>query len=198
MYLKPFGSPAERQFMYRKTIKPLLLALAICTALPALAKFSLPPSLSLSGDNGAYFIPKKKPFEMGAYLKKYPGRVFAVYYVDPDERAKSEPLESLLKKIDYPATKLQHLVMINLKAATLPGWLLRSIMYKRAKNEVGRSTYVMDRKKVLTKPPYSLPDNAYFFALLNKKHEVIYSHTGQMSNEEAQKIMGILAKEIAK
>ncbi len=181
-----------------KIINTITIIVGIFISFPILAKPSLPASITLSEKEGSYFIPKGKPFQMGAYLKQNAGRVIVAYYVDPDERGSSQPLEGMLKAVDISPQKLQHLIFINLKAAKLPGWLIKSLLKKRVKNEIGRSTYILDKKKILTKPPYSLPDHSYFLAVLSKSHKILYTHTGKMTDQEAQKALSIIQGEVDK
>jgi len=185
-----------KSWIYQLTALFILTSFVVVNT--ADSKPAVSTSFELKGADGEYFIPKGKAFDMKKYLKENEGRVVVFYYVDPDKRALSKPLEKEIIAADLPENVLQHLVIINLKAATLPSWLLKTILKKRAKDEIGRSTYVMDKNKVLTKSPHSLPDDNYFVAILSKSREVVFSKTGPWTVPEARNAMEIIRREAAK
>jgi len=175
-----------KSWIYQLTALFILTSFVVVNT--ADSKPAVSTSFELKGADGEYFIPKGKAFDMKKYLKENEGRVVVFYYVDPDKRALSKPLEKEIIAADLPENVLQH----------LPSWLLKTILKKRAKDEIGRSTYVMDKNKVLTKSPHSLPDDNYFVAILSKSREVVFSKTGPWTVPEARNAMEIIRREAAK
>ncbi len=112
------------------------------------------------------------------------GKITLLVYFDPDERDKGEifmpTLEAFERDLDFG--QFQTILIINLEATLIPGFLIKTVIKGQAKNHPKRN-YIFDDNSVLVKS-WELEDNEYNTLVIDEKSRVIYSHSGKWREGE--------------
>jgi predicted transcriptional regulator len=123
------------------------------------------------------------------------GKVFSVYYIDPDEADLNEPLFTALKAENFPADKVQSVAIINMKATWMPGGIL-SMLLKRKQKKYQTTIYIKDNcKKVLQ--TWTLADHSSDILLFNQRGEVIFSKDGRFSDAQIREMVALIWQTIS-
>ena len=118
------------------------------------------------------------------------GKVFSVFYVDPEEKSLNAPIEAAYKKEDFPADKHQGIAVINLAAAWYPDSIIDS-MLKDKQKEFPRTIYVRDVNKEVVKT-WNLKDDSVNLVIFNKEGKILYIKKGQIPEAEIPQVMKIV------
>jgi predicted transcriptional regulator len=138
------------------------------------------PYVELSGDDGGYLDANKwKSADMDA-------KVNIVFYVDPDLKDLNDRFARELQELHLSSKELKVFVIINMKASWIPNVLIDSVLESKQK-QFPEAKYVKDSDRVLVKK-WILKDDDYYVIVIDKRHEVLFSHIG--------KITPFLSKEI--
>lgn len=89
-------------------------------SLPLLAQEKL-PEVSLEGKEGGRLDGTKWS------SSEIKGKVFAFFYVDPDEKDLNEHVGQALKAENFPENLYGSLAVINMDATWLPNWILKRL-----------------------------------------------------------------------
>jgi len=167
-------------------MKKILLATTLFTSLLFSIEIGQVPSpLTLDGENGGLV-------SGGAWdSSMIKGKVYFVVYVDPDEKDTNTELYDKVKAMNYDHEKYGSMVIINLAATWKPNFIIESLLKKKQK-KFPNSIYVKDKKSVLVKQ-WELADNSADVLVFNKKGSLIYTHTGQVEDEEISKIIKLIS-----
>lgn len=122
------------------------------------------------------------------------GKVYTVFYVDPDERELNTPLADALKARNFDRKKVNSVAIINLGATWIPNVILESLLKKKQK-KFPHTIYVKDKKKVLVNKWHLADDNSDIL-IFNQKGKLIYKKFGKVSAEEIKNIISLIEKEI--
>ncbi|MBN1308340.1 MAG: hypothetical protein JXA18_10515 [Chitinispirillaceae bacterium] len=163
----------------------MVLALSLFAGLPLNQK---PPFLELSGTCGGRL--DGTPWSS----VEIAGKVFSVYYIDPDESEVNEPLFTALKAENFPGDKVQSVAIINMKATWMPGAVL-SMVLKRKQKKYPRTIYVKDNCRLLV-TEWRLADHSSDVLLFNPRGEAIFSRDGKCSDEQIRAIIDLIWKTI--
>jgi uncharacterized protein len=122
------------------------------------------------------------------------GKVFSVYYIDPDEADLNEPLFAALKAERFPNDKVRSIAIINMKATWMPGGVL-SMMLERKQKRYHHTLYVKDNCKTLASL-WQLADHSSDILLFDTRGEVIFSNDGKLSDTQIRKVVDLVWKTI--
>jgi uncharacterized protein len=115
------------------------------------------------------------------------GKVFVIFYVDPDEKDTNNAASEALDKEKFPTDKFQSYGMINMAATWLPNFAISSALEEKQK-KYPKTIYVRDYKKVLVQA-WKIADDSSNVLAFDKKGKLIFRKDGKLTNEEIQKLI---------
>ena len=115
------------------------------------------------------------------------GKVFVIFYVDPDEKDTNNPASEALDKEKFPTDKFQSYGIINMAATWLPNFAISSALADKQK-KYPKTIYVRDYKKVLVNA-WKIADDSSDVLAFDKKGKLIFRKDGKLTNEEIQKLI---------
>lgn len=165
-----------------------VLSLAFCcffgarVTLAGLAVGIEPKKVVLSGEAGGK-VEKDLPWSS----EELRGKVFVLFYVDPDENSLNDAVATALKEQHYDHDKFQSVAVINLAASWKPNFVIESVLKDRQK-EFPYTIYVKDRQKVLVKD-WGLADQNNNVVAFSKEGKVIFRKDGKLSEGDIAKLI---------
>ena len=169
----------------QKVVLGFLLLVGSCMAVEL---NQVPSSVTIEGDNGGRVDGKAWSSSM---LK---GKVYIIFYVDPDKKDLNEDLSDALKKRHFNRKKYSSIAIVNLAATWLPNAIIESKLKDKQK-KFPDTIYVKDKKKVLVKE-WNLEDDNSDILIFNKKGKLIYKKFGKVSNTEIVEVLKLIEKNI--
>lgn len=163
---------------------PLFVAALFAPGSAVLPLYQKPPLIELHGTCGGRLSGEKWS------SSEISGKVFSVYYIDPDESEINEPLFTALKAENFPVEKVQSVAIINMKATWLPAGVL-SMVLKNKQKKYRRTIYVKDNCRILA-TKWNLADHSSDILLFNARGEVIFSHDGKLSDSQIREVIGLI------
>ncbi|MBN1758378.1 MAG: hypothetical protein JW863_08685 [Chitinispirillaceae bacterium] len=164
----------------------VLISVAIAAAeLPLNAK---PAMVELSGKCGGRL--DGSPWSSSEIA----GKVYSVYYIDPDEADLNEPLFTALKAEGYPIGKVQSVAIINMQATWMPAGVL-SMVLKRKQKKYPLTLYIKDNCRKLVSA-WDCTDHSSDIMLFNQQGEVLFSKDGQLTGDEIRTMIDLTWKHI--
>lgn len=148
----------------------------------------VPNSVVLDGDNGG----KTDGTAWNSSMLK--GKIYTVFYVDPDERDLNNAFADALKAKNFDRKKVNSVAIINLKATWLPNVILEAKLQEKQKM-FPHTIYVKDKNKVLVKK-WSLADDNSDILIFDKKGKLIYKKFGKISDKEIPEVLKLIEKNI--
>ncbi len=165
--------------------KILILAVAACMAM-AIEVGQKPKEVVISGDAGGY-VKGEKAFSSNDIS----GKLFVVFYVDPDEKDTNEHFVQALKKKEYNKNpNYASMAIVNMAATWKPNFVIEKLLASKQK-EFPKTIYVKDKASVLVKE-WGLEDDASDIIIFDKEGVVLFYKAGKMSDEDMQKAFGII------
>jgi len=119
--------------------------------------------------------------------KELKGKVYVIFYVDPDERDLNNDASEAMKKEKFPLDKFQAYGFINMDATWLPNFIISSSLEEKQKL-YPKTIYVRDYDKVLVKEWGIADDNSDVLAF-DKEGKLIYRKDGKLNAEDIQKLI---------
>lgn len=148
----------------------------------------IPPAVTIEGEEGGWTNGKAWHSSM---LK---GRVYTVFYVDPDERDLNNGFADALKAKKFDRKKVNSVAIINLAATWLPNAIIESKL-KAKQKKFPNTIYVKDKKKVLVKQ-WNLEDDNSDILIFNKEGKLIYKKFGKVSEKEIPEVLALIEKNL--
>ena len=124
--------------------------------------------------------------------KEIIGKVFVLFYVDPDEKEINQHVKKALVKEKFPLDQFGFIAVMNLAATWIPNFAIES-MLKNAQKESTNTIIVKDKTKELVKK-WALRDHCFDVVAFDKKGRVIFSKDGKLLAEDIK----TLIKEVRK
>ncbi len=118
------------------------------------------------------------------------GKVFVVFYVDPDEKDTNNEASEALKKEKFPSDQFQSVGIINMAATWLPNFAISSSIKDKQKRYPD-TIYVRDYKKVLVNE-WKIADDSSNVVAFDKKGNLIFRKDGKLTPEEIQKLIKVI------
>ena len=148
----------------------------------------VPTKVTLSGENGG----KVDGSAWNSSMLK--GKVFTVFYVDPDKKDVNNALADTLKAKKFDRKKVNSVAIVNLAATWMPNALIESKL-KDKQEKFPHTIYVKDKKKVLVEK-WKLSDDNSNILIFDKKGKLIYKKFGKVSASEIKKVIALIEKNI--
>ncbi len=167
----------------------LLLSLWICGA-SALTLGDTPPFVVLEGKNGGMI--DGTPWSS----KMIKGKVFVVFYVDPDEKDANDEFSDALKAKKFPSEKYTSIAIVNMAATWMPNFLINMKLKKKQK-KYPNAIYVKDKKKVLVKK-WMLADDSSDILVFNKEGKLIFQNFGKLDSRQVEKVITLIENNLDK
>ncbi len=163
----------------------LLVALAAAALVPG----QKPKTVVLKGDDGGKV--DGTPWSSDSIKDK----VWAFFYVDPDEKSANEAMEAALKEQSFPKDKYSSMAVINMAATWLPNAAIASSL-KSKQEDYPDTVYVKDLNKVLVKE-WGLKDDSYDALVFDRTGKVVFAKDGAFSKADTQAMIDAIKKALA-
>jgi predicted transcriptional regulator len=161
--------------------KIVLLLVVAVLELFALEVGDKVPYVELSGTDGGYLDANKwKSTDMDA-------KINIIFYVDPDLKDLNDLFAGELQELHLSVTELKVFVIINMRASWIPNMLIDTVLKSKQK-KFPEAQYVKDNNRVLVKN-WTLKDDAYDVIVVDKRHEILFSHIGKITPLLSEKII---------
>ena len=158
------------------------------TALASPAVGDKPKTVALSGDLGGRV-------DGSAWSSdSIKGKVYAFFYVDPDEKGANEDMEVALKAENFPKEKYGSIAIINMDATWLPNAAIASSLESKQK-DYPDTIYVKDLKKTLVKE-WKLIDDQYDVLVFDKQGKVVYAKDGKLAKTDIEAMIAAIKKNL--
>ena len=171
-------------------MKKLVLLLLSVVYLFGIEVGQKPKEVMISGDNGGY-VKGDKAFSSNDIR----GKVYVVFYVDPDEKDKNEAFAQALKKKHYNRAQYGSFAIINMAATWKPNFAIEMILKSKQK-EFPDTLYVKDKASVLVKE-WDLADNESDILLFDKVGKLLFYKVGKMTPEDMDKVFKLIEERIS-
>jgi len=122
------------------------------------------------------------------------GKIYTLFYVDPDKRDLNNALAKALKARNFDRKNASSVAIINLAATWIPNTILETLLKEKQK-EFPDTMYVKDKKKVLVKKWHLSDDNSDIL-IFDQQGNLIYKKFGKVSDKEIQMIIRLIEKRI--
>ncbi len=167
-----------------KWLIPVLTVFLINQAALALEIGEVPPKIELKEKLGGRL--DGKPWSSD----ELQGKVYVLFYVDPDEKDTNNDASEALDREKFPADKFQSVGIINMAATWLPNFAISSALKDKQKR-YPRTIYVRDYKKVLVNA-WKIADDSSDVLAFDKKGRLIFRKDGKLGPEEIQSLIKVV------
>ncbi len=158
------------------------------TSAMAIELDKLPPKVTISGKDGG----KLDGTSWSSSMLK--GKIYTIFYVDPDKKDLNNALANALKAKNYDRKKADSIAIINLAATWLPNAILEPILKKKQK-QFPNTLYVKDKNKVLVKKWHLADDNSDIL-IFDKRGKLMYKKFGKVSASEIKEVIELIDKNL--
>ena len=172
--------------LYMKKIFILFLILVVSSM--AIEVGAVPKAVTIDDENGG----KVDGSAWNSSMLK--GKIYTVFYVDPDKRDLNNPLADAIKAKQIDRSKVNSVAIINLAATWLPNVFIESKLKEKQK-KFPQTIYVKDKKKVLVKE-WALADDNSDILIFDQKGRLIYKKFGKVSDDEIKEIIALIEKNL--
>jgi hypothetical protein len=133
----------------------------------------------------------------GARIPDFGAKVVAVFYVDPDNSDRNEPLRDALKAANLPVATFRAVGVVNLAESWKPNGIIRTMI--RQKERKYGSIVLTDPDRTL-KNAWSLGDcdGRDIVIILGKNRQVKYINNGSVRGDEINRVLDLVRAEISK
>jgi len=149
-----------------------------------------PPNVVLEGKNGG----KVDGTAWDSRMLK--GKVYVLFYVDPDEKDTNEAFSEALKNRKFPYDKYTSVAIVNMAATWLPNFAIEAKL-KAKQKKYPNAIYVRDKKKVLVKK-WALEDDSSDILVFDKEGRLIFQHAGKLSDDQIEKVLSLIEHNLDK
>ena len=118
------------------------------------------------------------------------GKVFAIFYVDPDEKDLNNDASEALKEAKLPRDKFQSFAIINMAATWLPNFAISSAL-KEKQERYPDTIYVRDYKKALV-DKWGISDNNSNVLAFDKEGRLIFRKDGKLNQEDIKELLKVI------
>ena len=168
--------------MFKRLILLSMLMPTVLNAAPTVGEKL--PTIVLSGDKGGLVSGTQWTSE------SIKGKVWILFYVDPDKKDINEIVENRIKAEKFPPEKFGSIAVINMAATWLPnGFISSSIESKQEKFPL--TVYVKDMDKALVKE-WKLADDTYDAMIFDAEGKLRYYKSGTLDASEAEKFINLI------
>ena len=165
----------------KKMIFILVFVLAVTNIFAELPLGEKPPVIDLQGKIGERV--DGSPWSSNELI----GKVWVVFYADPDESDLNDDAADSIKAKDFPEDKQGSVAIVNMAATWKPNFAISMILKGKQKKFPG-TIYVKDYKKYVVKK-WKLKDDSNDIVVFNKEGKVVFSKDGQLSKRDIQVLL---------
>ncbi len=165
--------------------KILLLSLLTVANLFGITVGEKPKTVTIEGENGG--IASDGSAWNSSTIK---GKVYVLFYVDPDEKDTNSHFSQKLKAKKYNRSNYGTIAIVNLAATWKPNFIIESLLKEKQEN-FPDTTYVKDKNSVLVKE-WGLADDNSDILIFSKEGNLLFYKAGAMSDEDIQKALGLI------
>jgi len=162
----------------------MLVWTAVLGMLAAIETGKVPPLVKLSEDAGG----KADGTAWDSSMLR--GKVYVLFYVDPDKKDLNEAFVDVLHKKHYDGKRFGTVAVVNMAATWKPDAIIEMLLEKKQK-AYPRTIYVKDKRKVLVNA-WKLADDNSDVLIFGKDGKLLYRHFGKMSSDEIAKAIKII------
>ncbi len=123
-------------------------------------------------------------------------KVWALFYVDPDERSANEELEKALELENFPRDKYGSIGIINMAASWLPNAAIASSLEDKQK-KYPLTVYVKDLNKSLVNK-WKMTDDQYDVVVFDKQGTVIFAKDGVFQKADIDAMIAVIKANLNK
>jgi YtfJ family uncharacterized protein len=156
----------------------------------ALTLGQTPPSVVIEGKYGGKV--DGTPWDS----KMLKGKVYVLFYVDPDKKDLNEAFSEALKEREFPHDKYTSVAIVNMAATWMPNFAIEAKL-KAKQKKYPNAIYVRDKKKVLVKK-WALADDDSDILVFDKEGKLIFQHAGKLEKEQIQKVLSLIEHNLDK
>ncbi len=120
------------------------------------------------------------------------GKVYSIFYVDPEERAKNEALETAYKAEKFLPEVHGSVAIINMAAAWYPNNMIESLLKKKQEN-FPITTFVKDVNRKLVKE-WGMADDGVNVIVVDKNGTVLFLSKKPVPEEEFASLFRLVRK----
>ncbi len=122
------------------------------------------------------------------------GKVYVMFYVDPDEKDKNEHFADALKAKKYDRAQYGSIAIVNSAATWKPDFVIEQILKSKQK-KFPDTIYVMDKAGVLVKE-WGLKDDDSDILVFDKDGKLLFYKAGKMDEADMQKVFKLIEERI--
>lgn len=168
----------------------LLITPLLSLSLSALTIGEKPKDVTIEKDNGG-LVSNQAPW----HSSMLQGKVYVLFYVDPDEKDTNEHYSAALKAKEYSKKgAFGSIAIINLAATWKPNFVIESLL-KSKQEEFPNTLYVKDRSKLLVKE-WEIADNASNILIFSKDGRLLFYKSGAMSDVDMHESFKIIEENL--
>ena len=121
-------------------------------------------------------------------------KINIIFYVDPDLKDLNDDFAKELQNLHLSSKELKVFVVINMKASWIPNMLIDTVLESKQK-KFPEAHYVKDNSQILVKK-WAFKDDGYDIVAVNEEHNVLFSHSGEMTFSVSIKFLGEIKDEL--
>ena len=141
----------------------------------------VPPLIELSGDQGGRINGESWS------SNELKGRVFALFYADPDEADLNNAASEAIKAEDFDKEKFGSVAVINMAATWLPNFAIQMKLESK-QQDYPNTVYVKDMDKILVKS-WDLADDSNDVLIFDRQGKVVFSVDGQLNQAQIEEML---------
>ncbi len=168
-------------------MKKLLIFLTAVTLAFGIEVGQKPKEVTIGGDQGGY-VKDDSPWSSSMIR----GKVYVMFYVDPDEKDKNQHFAEALKAKHYDRSNYGSIAMINMAATWKPNFVIEKILASKQK-EFKHTIYVKDKASVLVKE-WGVADDESNILIFDKDGTLLFYKPGKMTDKDIQKAYAIIVE----
>jgi uncharacterized protein len=147
-----------------------------------------PDLLTLQGETGG------KIKGGGWSSSEIKGKVYVLFYVDPDENTLNDHVSAALKQEKFPLDRFGSIAVVNMAATWKPNFAIENVLQKK-QVEFPHTIYVKDFKKALVKQ-WQLADDNNDVLAFDKDGAVIFAKFGKLSDTDVAELIQAIRKNL--
>ena len=148
----------------------------------------VPPVIELSGDKGGRINGESWS------SSELQGKVFALFYADPDEADLNNDASEAIKAEDFDKQKYGSVAVINMAATWMPNFAIQMKLESKQK-DYPDTTYVKDMEKILVEQ-WGLADDSNDVLIFDREGKVVFSVDGQLNPSQIEEMLQTIRKNL--
>ena len=122
------------------------------------------------------------------------GRLFALFYADPDEADLNNDASEAIKAEDFDKQKYGSVAVINMAATWMPNFAIQMKLESKQK-DYPDTTYVKDMEKILVEQ-WGLADDSNDVLIFDREGKVVFSVDGQLNPSQIEEMLQTIRKNL--